>query len=181
MWSRYLNRAFSTLIFYVGWVVCLREAASGELFYGLLIVLAMIVYYLYCSSCRRADYLLLTLVTSLGPLSDVLYVQLGLLQYHSSFHMSSSWLPPMWVFVLWGLFGVNIHLFSWLSHRWWLAILLGALGGPASYLSVLRLGGASLLKPLPLALMTIGGIWAIFLPSFIWLNYFLRKRFRGIP
>jgi hypothetical protein len=174
----FLNRIFSTIIFYVGWILCLHEASIEHSYYGLLLVLGFIAYYLYGSTCRKADYLLLGSVLVVGPLSDILYAQLGLLHYHSV-HPLSSWLPPLWVFVLWGLFGTNIHLFSWLSHRQWLAILLGALGGPASYLSVVRLGGASLLKPLPLTLLTIGGIWAIFLPVFIWLNEYLKKRFRA--
>jgi hypothetical protein len=171
---------FSTGLFYFGWIVCLQEASTGHFFYGLLMVFAIVAYYLYHSSCRKADYLLLTLVIFIGPLSDILYSQLGLLHYHSPFYLFS-WLPPLWVFLLWGLFGANIHLFSWLSKRWWLCILLGALGGPMSYLSVLKLGGASLLKPLPLAFIAIGGIWAIFFPSFIWLNDFLKKRFRDSP
>ncbi len=176
----FLNRAFSTFLFYFGWILCLQEAAAGDSYYGLLLVLGTVAYYLYCSSCRKADYLLLGLVVSLGPLSDIFYSKLGLLEYHSQLNTLGE-LPPLWVFLLWGLFGVNIHLFSWLNRRWWLAMILGALGGPMSYFSVLRLGGASLLKPLPLAFITIGGIWAIFLPSFIWLNQFLKKRFREYP
>jgi hypothetical protein len=106
----------------------------------------------------------------------MLYSQLGLLHYHNSFDLSP-WIPPLWVFILWGLFAVNIHLFSWLNHRWWLASLLGAIGGPMSYLSVVRFGGASLLKPFPLTFIAIGGIWAIFLPGFIWLHDFLKQKF----
>ncbi len=176
----FLNRAFSTIIFYVGWILCLQEASVDHSYYGALLVVSFIAYYLYHSSCRKADYLLLSLVLLIGPLSDMLYAQLGLLHYHRV-HPSSTWLPPVWVFILWGLFGANIQLFSWLRRRWWLAILLGALGGPASYLSVVRLGGASLLKPLPLAFITIGGTWAIFLPVFIWLNDYLKKKFKHNP
>lgn len=179
---QFLNRTLSTLFFYFGWIVCLQEASSGHSFYGLWMVFGMILYYLFCSKCRKADYLLLTLVVLIGPLSDILYTQLGIFKYHSHHqHALSAWIPPLWVFFLWGLFGINIHLFSWLNHRWWLAIILGALGGPMSYLSVVRLGGVSLLKSYPLAFLTIGGIWAIFLPCFILLNEFLKKRFRENP
>ena len=173
--SPFLNRVFSTLIFYIGWVLCLQEA-SHHSYYGLALVSGFVVYYLYNSANRKADYLLLSLVLLIGPLSDSLYSQLGLLQYHS-IHSLPSWLPPLWVFILWGLFGVNIQLFSWLHRRWWLAILLGALGGPVSYLSIVKLGAISLLKPLPFTFMTLGGVWAIFFPILIWLNQYLKKNF----
>lgn len=173
----FLNRTLSTAVFYIGWIACLKEASEEHSYYGILLVVSFLIYFLYTSTCRKADYLLLGLVLFIGPLSDMLYAHLGLLQYHS-IHQLNSWFPPLWVFVLWGLFGANIHLFSWLKSRWWLAILLGAIGGPASYLSVIRLGGASLLKPLPLTLIAIGGIWAIFFPVFIWLNEYLKRRFQ---
>lgn len=176
----YINRVFSTIIFYVGWIVSLKEVDLEHSYFGFFLVLSFIAYFLYRSNCRKADYLLLALVLFIGPLSDIFYSQLGLLKYHSVKSLSS-WLPPLWVYVLWGLFGTNIHLFSWLSHRWWLAILLGAIGGPASYLSVIRLGGASMLKPLPMTLLAIGGIWAIFLPMMIWCDKYLKKRFKAIP
>lgn len=174
----FLNRTFSTFIFYVGWIICLKEASLEHSYYGLALVISFIAFYLYNSSCRKADYFLLSLVLIIGPLSDIFYERMGLLKYHSISTLTS-WLPPLWVFILWGLFGANIHLFSWLYRRWWLAILLGALGGPISYLSVVKLGGASVLKPMPLTLMAIGGMWAIFLPAFIWLNAYLKKRFRA--
>lgn len=169
---QFLNRAFYTFLFYFGWIVCLQEASRGQSLYSLLTIGAMIAYYLYCSSCRKADYFLLFLVISLGPMTDIFYSRIGLLHYHHSVY------PPLWVFLLWGLFGINIHLFSWMKRYWILAVILGALGGPLSYLSAIELGSVKLLKPLPLAFITIGGIWAIFLPGFIWLEDFLKKRFR---
>lgn len=175
----FLNKVFSTAIFYIGWVICLQEVYEHS-YYGLLLVLSFMGYYLYRSSCRKADSLLLCLVIAIGPLSDILYSQTGLLKYHSLYSLPS-WIPPLWVFILWGLFGANVHLFSWLNNRWVLAASLGALGGALSYLSVVHLGGVTLLKPLPLTLMIIGGMWGIFLPGFIWLNGYLNKRFRALP
>ncbi len=94
-------------------------------------------------------------------------------------HESSNFLDPtILVFVLWGLFGVNIQLFNWLAHRHLLAMLLGATGGPLSYLSVIKLGGASMLKPFPFVFTVIGGVWAIFLPIFLSLNEYLKKIFQ---
>lgn len=172
----FLNRAFNTFLFYFGWIVCLQEGPKGHFLYGFLIVLAAVAYFFYFSPCWKADFILLAFVLLVGPLSDILYARLGLLQYHPYFHFHS-WIPPIWVFLLWGLFGVNIQLFSWLSHHWVLATVLGALSGPLSYFSVVRLGGASLLMPMSLVFLAIGLVWAIFLPCFIWLNDFLKNSF----
>lgn len=170
----FLNRLFNTSLFYGGWVLCLKDVSS---LYGAGAVSLIIAYQLYCSSYRKADLALCGLMTFLGPLSDSFYAHLGLLHYHSPLH-SISWLPPLWIFLLWGLVAVNMSLFSWLKKKWFLAALLGAVGGPASYLSAIRLGGASTLVPLPLSLTVIGVCWAILFPSLMWLSEWLKKWFK---
>ncbi|WP_068469552.1 DUF2878 domain-containing protein [Candidatus Protochlamydia phocaeensis] len=178
MSPRFLNRTLNTGLFYFAWVLCLQEAASGGILYGLLTIFLIIVYHLYRSSYRKADSLLLLFVVLIGPLSDSIYKQTGLIHYHAPFH-SIAWLPPLWIFLLWGLFAVNINLFSWLKKKWVLATVLGAVGGPASYLSAERLGTASLLKPMPFSLLIIGGVWAVFFPSLVWLNERFKDWFKG--
>ncbi len=120
---------------------------------------------------------MLIFVVLLGPLSDVFYSEMGLIKYNSH-QYTLSWIPPLWIFFLWALFAVNINLFSWLKKRWVLAAVLGAIGGPMSYLSVVRLGGASLLKPLPLVVMIVGGIWAILFPGLMVLNEHFKMWFK---
>ncbi|CUI16806.1 hypothetical protein PNK_1189 [Candidatus Protochlamydia naegleriophila] len=172
------DRVFSTALFYGGWCWCLNDVALGRPLYGLGSVFAIIIYQLYRSSHPKADFSLLIVVSLLGPLSDILYSYLGLLNYHTPFH-SIPWLPPLWIFLLWGLVAVNIPLFSWMHKKWFLAPMLGAIGGPFSYLSAVRLGGASLLKPLPLTFIVIGGMWAIFLPTLMWLSERFKVWFKG--
>lgn len=177
MRNPFLNRTFSTAIFYIGWIVCLQEVSKEHSYYGLVLVVCFLIYFLYYSTCLKADSLLLFLILLMGPLSDITYAHFGLLQYHSM-HQLPALIPPLWVFVLWGLFGANLHLFSWLRHRLWLAVFLGAVGGPASYFSVVKLGGVSLLKPLSFTMATIGGVWAVFFPFLIWLNEYLMKNLK---
>ncbi len=175
MWSRFLNRLFNTALFYIGWILCLKEAEGGQPFYGLLVVLAIILSHFYRTKSKKVDSLMFLSVLVIGPLSDLLYSKLGLLKYNS--HQEISWLPPLWIFFLWGLFAININLFSWLKKRWFLATAFGAFGGPISYMSAIRLGGAQLLEPMPIALVVIGAIWAIFMPGFMWLNQFFKSKF----
>ncbi|SPJ31735.1 unnamed protein product [Candidatus Protochlamydia amoebophila UWE25] len=166
----FLDRAISTALFYGGWCWCLNDAAHNHThYYGFWFVLFIIIYQIYRSNSRKADFLLVCFICLLGPLSDALYVQFGLINYHHSFH-SIIWLPPVWIFLLWALVAVNLPLFSWLNQRWVLAAVLGAFGGPLSYFSAIRLGSISLLKPLPLTLMILGGVWLILFPCLLWLS-----------
>lgn len=174
MQASYLNRIISTALFYLGWILSLREASEGHPFYGLLVVLLIITFQLYRSSNRKADTFLLILLILLGPISDLLYAQVGLLEYNSQY---IAWLPPLWIFFLWGLFAANVHLFTWMKKHWMLSIAFGAFGAPLSYLSAIRLGGADLLLPLPYVFLIVGGVWAFLLPSIIWLSDELRGRF----
>lgn len=173
-WSL-VNRVFSTIFFYFAWTLCLYEASISHTYYSLLLIIGFISYYFYFSSNRKADLLLVMIVLTLGPLSDILYVQLGVLNYHSQLQ-DSFFFPPWWVFSLWALFAVNIHLFAWLVNRWFLAVLFGAIGGPLSYLSAIRIGSASILMPLPIVLLLIAFLWALFFPALIWINSDLKKK-----
>jgi hypothetical protein len=63
----------------------------------------------------------------------------------------------------------------WLRPRLWLAVVLGAIAGPASFASGVRLGGASFIHATPaLAELVIG--WALLMPLLVWLS----MRFDGV-
>lgn len=174
-----LHRLFNTGLFYAGWFLSLKEVSEGKPFYGLVLVCVIIFYHWFRSHHRKADGVSLLLMTALGPLSDTLYSKFGLLAYKSHLHSIPN-MPPLWIFFLWALFASNIHLFSWLKKHRMLSILFGAVGGPISYMSAIRVGGADLLQPLPIAFLAIGSLWAIILPSSMWVNEYLQKKFRDL-
>lgn len=174
MRSPVLERIINTALFYFGWLLSINEAAVGKPFYGLMVVLSIICYHLYRSQYRLADLGLLLIVLVCGPLTDVFYASVGLLEYQCQMtHLA--WVPPYWIFFLWGLFAVNVPLFAWLRHRRLLCMLFGAIGAPVSYMSAIRLGCATMLLPIPWFFLIVGGIWAVFLPSVIGLSHWLRE------
>lgn len=168
-----LDRIISTILFYLGWILSLKEASEGNPFYGLLVAVFIVAYHLYKSTHRKADGFLIFLVILLGPISDIVYAKVGLLHYNSQ---EIPWLPPFWIFFLWGLFAANVHLFTWMKKHWFLSVTFGAIGAPVSYLSAIRLGGADLLLPFPYLFLIIGGLWAFLLPAVIWLSDKLREK-----
>lgn len=175
----FMKRLFHTLLFYAAWILCLKSAALEASFTGLLAVGFVVIFHLYRSDNRKADLLTLLSVVAIGPLSDTFYSAVGLLHYtrHSEL---ASWFPPLWIFFLWALFGVNIHLFSWMKKKWGWMLLFGGVGAPISYLSAVRLGGATLLQPLPVVFLVIGVFWILLLPGFIYLNDAFRQRFAPV-
>jgi hypothetical protein len=66
---------------------------------------------------------------------------------------------------------------AWLHHRYVLAGLLGAIGGPLSYFGGLKLGAATTDQPMLLVLGVIAVIYALVTPLF----FYLAARFAGIP
>ena len=63
----------------------------------------------------------------------------------------------------------------WLKTRLWLASILGAVAGPASFVSGVRLGGAHFNHAVP-ALVMMACTWAVLMPTLVWLS----NRFDGV-
>ena len=168
------RRLLHTLLFYMGWVVCLKSAALQAPWLGSIVGSSILVFHFWQSTSRWADLLSLLAVMAVGPLSDMLYLKLKLLEYTNA-SPQLEYMPPIWVFLLWALFGINLHLFAWMHGKRKWAILFGGIGGPISYLSAVRLGGAILLQPLPWTLFVIGLCWVILLPFFLACNQAARS------
>lgn len=169
------KRLLHTLLFYVAWVVCLKSVSLQNPWLGCFVVGSVLAFHLWQSAHRLADLFGLITALLVGPLSDILYLRMQILEYtHVGPHLEYA--PPLWVFLLWALFGINLHLFAWMHGRWKWMLLFGGMGGPISYLSAIRLGGASLLQPLPWSLFIIGACWMVLLPFFLASNQAMRSR-----
>lgn len=173
------RRLLHTLLFYLAWVACLKSVALQNYWLGCSVVGSVVAFHLWQSSHRWADLLSLVMALTIGPLSDMLYLQLGLLEY-TQVHSNGAYFPPIWVFSLWALFGANLHLFAWMHGKWKWALLFGGMGGPISYLSAIRLGGGHLLQPFPWSLLVISACWMLLLPFFLRCNQAIGSRWRSI-
>jgi len=65
---------------------------------------------------------------------------------------------------MWALFATTLNLsMAWLKRRTWLAVLMGATGGPLAYFAGHRLGGVEMPDP-ALALLAQALGWAVLMP-----------------
>jgi predicted exporter len=86
------------------------------------------------------------------------------------------WLAPYWMVLLWGELAIALNVtMRWLKGRWWLAALLGAVGGPAAFSAGVQLGGAAFIDKTA-ALTTLTIAYAVLMPLLVWLG----TRFDGV-
>jgi hypothetical protein len=104
---------------------------------------------------------------ALGLLVDSLLLATGWLSYPAGLWLSGPWqfnLAPYWIVALWALFATTLNVsMGWLRGRPLLAVLMGAVGGPLSYLAGEELGGIELTEPVA-ALSALAVAWAVAMP-----------------
>jgi hypothetical protein len=161
-------------LFQVGWFACVLGAAGGVPWLGPLVVLAVVAVHLGLARRAERELRLILAALVLGLLVDSLLLSTGWLEYPNGF-----WLPglaPYWIVAMWALFATTLNVsLAWLHGRTVLAALLGAVGGPLSYLAGEKLGGIVLVKP-DLALAALALAWGAAMP----LLMRLALRFDGV-
>ncbi len=160
--------------FQLGWFACVLGAANGLPWLGPVVVAAAWP----CTWPRRAAplpelYLVLAAMV-LGLVADSVLLATGWLSYSVGL-----WLPglaPYWIVAMWALFATTLNVsMGWMRGRPVLTVLMGAVGGPLSYLAGEKLGAIELTQPVQ-ALAALALAWAIAMPLLMW----LAVRFDGI-
>ena len=158
----------------LGWFAAVLGAAHGLPLLGLVCGLAVIAWHVVVSARPAQEAALVALVCLVGFAAETVHVALGNIGYPSGQPLAQ--LPPYWMIGLWGLFAVQLNVtLRWLRPRLWLAALLGAVAGPASFVSGVRFGGASLIHATP-AMIELASGWAVLMPLLVWLS----MRFDGV-
>ena len=158
--------------FQVGWFTCVLGAASNNPFIGPFVVGVLALLHLGFYPFKKVQLRLLILAAILGILVD------GSLLYFGIFSFTGTALPPilspLWLTAMWCNFAITLPFsMSWLSDRYLLGALLGAVGGPAAYFAGARLGAITFDVSLPLALLLLAVAWAIALPLLL---YWARRK-----
>lgn len=76
---------------------------------------------------------------------------------------------PLWLALIWLLFASTLtYSLSWTQRPWWVGSLLGALGGPLSYLGGAKLADVGLPLGTWPSLVLLALIWAVLMPALHW-------------
>jgi hypothetical protein len=150
-------------LFQAGWFACVLGAARGMPWLGPLVVLVAVALHLRVARRPLLELYLLLSAAAVGLVVDSLLLSSGWLEYPSGLWLAG--FAPYWIVAMWMLFATTLNVsLAWLHGRPVLAALLGAVGGPLSYLGGEKLGGISLLEPVH-ALAALAVAWAIAMPA----------------
>lgn len=156
----------NALMFQLGWLVCVMGGDRWALSVGVALLAA---HWLWVSRDSR-EWLAIALGAGFGIVVDTSLHALQLFRFDS---VTTG--VPWWLAVLWLLFMTTLnHSLALLQRlpRW--AMVLGAVGGPASYYGGVALDAAQFGLPVLQALLVLAGVWALLLPLLVQLMKFRR-------
>lgn len=161
------------VVFQVAWFACVLGGAHGLPWLGVGVVALVVALHLRLASDPAREALLLLLVGVVGGLWDGLLVRYGFLEYPSG--LIVPWLAPVWIIAMWVAFATTLNVsLGWLKGRWYLACLLGAIGGPLAYFGGYKLGAVAFPDTL-VAMVVLAGGWSFLMPLVLW----MAQRFDG--
>jgi len=163
-----VQNIFYWLLFYVAWFWCLWWGVRDHTFIAVIGGAASIIFQLqlFYVSRRQLFYQDLAVVLCTifcGALIEFLFLNNALLVYTTD-SRSYSFFPPLWVLILYPMFGLTVnHSLKFLSARPWLFALAGAIGAPITYLSCRGFGVVLFPEDIERSVAVIAVVWAGFL------------------
>ncbi|MGB5510717.1 MAG: DUF2878 domain-containing protein [Woeseiaceae bacterium] len=169
-----MNMLINFAAFQIGWFSSVLGAAKQMPWLGPVAFLLVLAIHLRVARRPQFEIGLVIACGVIGLMFDSVLVAAGWVTYPSG--LFSDLLAPYWIVTMWMLFGTTLNLsMGWLKGRPLLAALLGAIGGPASYIAGQKLGGIVFLEFVP-AIIALAVGWAIFMPILM----ALAERFDGM-
>lgn len=162
------------VVFQAAWFAAVLGAAHHIPLWGTACIVTAIAWHLAVSARPGQEARLIGSACLIGFVVESAIAMQGHVSYPSG--QPVAWLAPYWMVALWGEFAIALNVtMRWLKRRLWLASVLGAVAGPASFVSGVKLGGAHFVDTTP-ALVTLSLAWAVSMPALIWLS----NRFDGV-
>jgi hypothetical protein len=160
-----VNKLLNMVLMQLSWFACVLGAAHHVGWIGAGSAVLISSWHVWRASQRRIEVMLLLTALVLGLVIDSSLASGGLLKFTSGVLVPG--FTTLWMLGLWLGFATTLNSsLQWLMTRPLVAIMFGAMGGPAAYWSGVKLGALSL-GPVTLSLVAISVCWAIAMACFV--------------
>ncbi len=125
------------------WFACVLGSRDDAVWIGWAVTLAFFVFHFALAATRRADALLSLFAVAMGFVYETFNRWSGVVTVTSDF-LPHPW-AASWLLLLWVAFALAIrHSMAWMSGRYVVGAVLGAVAGPVSWRGGAALGGVTL-------------------------------------
>jgi len=149
------------ILFQAAWFICVLGASYNQTYLALTLSIIILLIHFSLIKKRMLDVKLIIIAGLIGLLFDGALLNFDLIIYNDP------GLPypftPIWIVMLWMTFAMTLnHSLAWLSQKYYLSILFGAIGGPLAYIAGEKLGAITLLSTNSIITLSVG--WALITP-----------------
>jgi len=157
-----LRNIYNGIAFQAGWLACVLGVINGIPMLGPTVVAMLLgVHLLFFAHDPAREARIVLTVALLGSLLDVVQIKLGVFSF-----AQDVWLYPLWMTSIWMMFATTLSgSMSWLSRRYLMAAVLGAVCGPLSYGAGVRLGAIEFASNPMWSILALGAVWGLAMPG----------------
>ena len=161
------------VLFQIGWFACVLGAANQLPWLGFVIAASLAGIQLAFVANPVKELQLMLVACVIGATFDQLILNHGVVYYQANGWSQA--VVPIWIIGLWVAFASTLNAsLRWLRHRYVIAVLFGAIGGPLAYMAAEKLGAVTLtITPSSHIVLAVG--WGVLTP----LLMVLSKKFDG--
>jgi hypothetical protein len=166
-----VRRIVNVALFLAGWFACVLGAAAGHPFAGPAVGAFLLAVHLITTSDPARQVRFVAITGAIGSLIDTLHGAFAIVAFNG--RIGSSDLVPLWVTAVWIIFGTTFSSsLRWLSGRYGLAGLFGAIVGPLAYVAGTQLGALSFRGDPIRSVAILAVVWLFVMPGLVWLAEF---------
>ena len=117
----------NAVLFQLSWLACVL---GGNSYWLAVPAVALLIHFFWVSSWAAEGKLVVSVMLA-GAALDSFLLQLGVFTF-----VGQELLAPLWLAMLWAMLATTLnHSLGWTARPIWRAALLGAIGGPLSYVA----------------------------------------------
>jgi len=162
-----MNVLLNAIAFKVAWLSTIFGGANELPMLGPLAVTIAVSVHLWLAAEPRRELTLVAITGAIGLAWDSVMVSAGWMSYPSGTFVAG--LAPYWILGMWMLFATTLNVtFRWLHSRMLLAVIMGAVFGPLSYMAGAAAGAVQLNNP-TVVYVTLSASWALLMPGLLML------------
>jgi hypothetical protein len=169
-----MKKLINFMQFQAVWFLCIFGAAYQFELMAIFISTGIIIWSIFTSEHRTHDYVIGSIAAIMGIVLDSLLISQNLITFTTAYWTAAS---PLWMTPIWIALALTLQSsMSWLSGRYLLAGILGAISGPFAYWAGVRMG-AGVVSDLTITMICISVIWLIVTPALFYISSLLKVRY----